>query len=194
MKILIGCEESGKVRDAFRALGHDAISCDILPTRRNPKFHIQGDVLPLLRKKWDMAILFPPCTHLASSGAASFAAKRADGRQADGIAFFMACINVNAPRVCVENPVGIMSTVYRKPDQIIHPWQFGHPEQKTTCLWLKGLPPLKETQNVKAYMLTLPKRERERLHYLSPSPERARLRSETFQGVADAMAAQWGNL
>jgi len=194
MKILIACEESGKVRDAFRALGHDAISCDILPTRTNPEYHVQGDVLPLLRKKWDMVIAFPPCTHLASSGAAWFAEKRKDGRQQAGIEFFMACVNVNASRVCVENPVGIMSRLYRKPDQIVHPWQFGHPEQKSTCLWLKGVPLLTPTNDIKAYMLTLPKRERERLHYLGPSSERARLRSETFDGVALAMAAQWGGI
>jgi hypothetical protein len=185
MKILIACEESGKVRRAFRALGHDAWSCDILPSRDNSPFHIQGDVLPLLKKRWDMVIAFPPCTHLACSGARHFAAKRADGRQAAGVAFFMACINANAPRVCVENPVGIMSTIYRKPDQIVQPWQFGHGETKATCLWLKGLPPLVPTKIVKG--------REGRIHKMPPGPDRARLRSETYQGIADAFT-QWSKL
>ena len=191
LRILVACEESGKVRRAFRAKGHDAWSCDLLPSRDGSPFHIQGDVLPLLSEPWDMVIAFPPCTHLAVSGAKHFAEKRADGRQAEGIAFFMACINANAPFVCVENPVGIMSTVYRKPDQIIHPWQFGHPEQKKTCLWLKGLPGLKPTNDVYEYMITLPKNQRERLHYLPPGKDRAKIRSETFDGIADAMSDQW---
>lgn len=181
--ILIACEESGKVRDAFRALGFDAVSCDILPTR---EYHIQGDVLPLLKLPWMAVIAFPPCTHLAVSGAKWFTEKRRDGRQADGVAFFMACIEANAPFVAVENPVGIMSRIYRKPDQIIHPWQFGHGEQKKTCIWLKGFPPLKPTNEVSG--------REQRIWKMPPSPDRAKIRSETYQGIADAMAAQWANL
>jgi len=186
MKILIACEESGKVRRAFRALGHDAWSCDILPSRDNSPHHIQGDVLPLLKKRWDMAICFPPCTALACSGARHFAAKRADGRQQAAIDFFMACVNANAPRVCVENPVGIMSTVYRPPTQYIQPWEHGHGETKKTGLWLRGLPPLVPSKIVKG--------REARVHRMPPGPDRARLRSETYDGIANAMAAQWGKL
>ena len=199
MKILIACEESGKVRDAFRRLGHEAISCDILPTRSHPERHIQGDVLPLLKKRWDMVIAFPPCTHLASSGAAWFVEKRKDGRQQQGMNFFMACINANAPRVCVENPVGVMSSEYRKPDQIVQPWQFGHKFSKKTCLWLKGLPPLNPTKiTEKGEIVTFKSGKRIPKWYADawrlPPAERAKVRSETFQGIADAMAEQWGKL
>jgi site-specific DNA-cytosine methylase len=199
MKILIACEESGKVRDAFRSMGHEAISCDILPTRSHPEWHIQGDVLPLLKKRWDMVIAFPPCTHLAVSGAAWFEEKRKDGRQQAGIDFFMACVDVNAPRVCIENPVGIMSTIYRKPDQIVQPYEFGHPQSKKTCFWVKGLPPLKPTKLVKREKFyTAPSGKRYGQFWKDtfslPAAERAKIRSETFQGIADAMAAQWGIL
>lgn len=199
MKILIACEESGKVRDAFRAKGHDAISCDILPTRSHPEWHVQGDVSPLFKKKWDMIIAFPPCTHLASSGAAWFAEKRKDGRQQAGIDFFMSCINANASRICVENPVGIMSTHYGKPSQIIHPWQFGHEASKTTCLWLKGLPPLTPTKVVgKGEVVTFKSGKKMPRWYADawqlPPAERAKIRSATFDGIADAMATQWSNL
>jgi hypothetical protein len=191
-KILIACEESGRVRDAFRKRGFDAVSCDILPTRSKPEYHIQGDVLPLLRLPWLAVIAFPPCTDLASSGAKWFAEKRADGRQQKSAEFFMEFSRANSDFIAIENPVGVMSSKYRKPDQIIQPWQFGHQEQKKTCLWLKGFPLLVPTNNVKEKMLKLPRNVRERLHYLSPSPDRARIRSETFQGIAVAMAAQWG--
>lgn len=191
-KILIACEESGRVRDAFRKTGFDAVSCDILPTRSKPEYHIQGDVLPLLRLPWLAVIAFPPCTDLASSGAKWFAEKRADGRQQKSAEFFMEFSRANSDFIAIENPVGVMSSKYRKPDQIIQPWQFGHQEQKKTCLWLKGFPLLVPTNNVKEKMLKLPRNVRERLHYLSPSPDRARIRSETFRGIADAMAAQWG--
>jgi hypothetical protein len=194
MKVLVACEESQAVTTAFRLRGHEAYSCDLLEcSGGHPEWHIQGDVLPVLQQDWDMVIAFPPCTDLAVSGARWFAEKRADGRQQASIAFFMQFANCACPRVAIENPVSIMSSLWRKPDQIIQPWQFGHPEQKTTCLWLRWLPPLTPTNNVKEAMLALPKRERERLHYLSPSPERARLRSKTFPGVAEAMAAQWGD-
>lgn len=144
MKILVACEWSGAVRDAFTALGHDATSCDLLPSATTGK-HVQGDVRPLLQEQWDMVIAFPPCTHLCVSGARYFAEKRSDGRQQAGIDFFMLFANLDCPRVAIENPVGIMSTLYRKPDQIIQPWQFGHPESKSTCLWLRFLPKLQPT-------------------------------------------------
>ena len=148
--------------------------------------------MEVVKMDWDMVLAFPPCTNLASSGAAWFEQKRRDGRQQMGIGFFLAFTALDhVPKVAIENPVGIMSRLYRKPDQIIHPWMFGHPEQKATCLWLKGLSPLEETDNVKEQMLALPKNQRERLHYLPPSPQRGMLRSKTFPGVARAMARQW---
>ncbi len=193
MKILIACEESQTVCKAFRAKGHEAYSCDILPpSGGHLEWHIQGDVLPLLKQDWDMIIAHPPCTDLAVSGAAWFKEKRADGRQKRSIKFFMKFVNAKCPRICVENPVCIMSSVYRKPDQIIQPWQFGHPEKKSTCLWLKGLPKLVPTKIVKEEMEKLPKNKQQRLHYLPPSKDRSILRSKTFQGIADAMAEQWG--
>lgn len=183
MRILIGCEFSGLVRDAFIACGHDAISCDLLPTER-PGPHIQGDVLPHLTDGFDMLIAFPPCTHLASSGARWFAAKRADGRQQQGIDFFMAMANAPIERIAIENPVGIMSSKYRKPYQIIQPWQFGHGETKATCLWLKNLPRLVPTNIVSG--------REQRVWRMPPSPTRERERSKTYAGIARAMAEQWG--
>lgn len=182
MRILVACEFSGLVRDAFRARGHDAVSCDLLPSE-TPGPHIQGDVLAVLNEDWDMVIAFPPCTHLAVSGARWFAAKRVDGRQQQGIDFFMAFVNSRAPMVAIENPVGIMSRIYRKPDQIIHPWQFGHGETKATCLWLRGVPPLTPTNVVSG--------REARIHRMPPGPERERERSRTYIGVANAMASQW---
>ena len=182
MRILVACEFSGRVRDAFRAKGHDAWSCDILPTEL-PGPHIQGDVLDILDDGWDLLIAFPPCTHLASSGARWFAAKRADGRQQQGIDFFLALANSSIPRKCIENPVGIMSNIYRKPDQIIQPWQFGHGETKATCLWLTGLPMLTPTNIVDG--------RAGRIHRMAPGPDRAKLRSLTYRGIAAAMADQW---
>lgn len=191
MRVLIACEFSGTVREAFAALGHDAWSCDLLPTEQ-PGQHIQGDVRDVLNDGWDLMIAHPPCTDLAVSGAAWFEAKRADGRQAAAIEFFMLFARARCERVAIENPVGIMSTVWRKADQVIHPWQFGHMEQKSTCLWLKNLPKLRPTANVYREMMQLPRNVRERLHYLPPSPDRWKLRSETFAGIAEAMAQQWG--
>ena len=195
-KILVACEESQVVTQAFRKLGHEAYSCDIIECSEggNPDWHFQQDVTPLLKEEWDVILAFPPCTHLACSGAAWFKQKRADGRQQQGIDFFMKFTNVNCPLTVIENPIGIMSTHYRKSDQIIQPWQFGHPESKATCLWLKGLPKLVPTNIVKEEMEKLPKNKQQRLHYLPPSPERAKLRSKTFQGVADALANQYGKL
>lgn len=195
MRVLVACEESQEVCKAFRALGHEAYSCDIEPcSGGHPELHLQCDALELLKMRWDMILAFPPCTHLAVSGARYFADKRADGRQQAAIEFFLRFANADCPRIAIENPVGIMSTRYRKPDQIIQPWMFGHPEKKATCLWLKGLPPLTPTNDVSEYMETLPKSRQERLHYLPPSPDRAKLRSKTFSGIAWAMAQQWGGI
>jgi len=187
MKILIACEESQVVCKAFREKGHEAYSCDILScSGGKPEWHIQGDVLPELEKDWDMIIAFPPCTHLAVSGARHFAKKIADGRQQEGIDFFMKFTDLKCSKVMIENPIGIMSRLYRKPDQIIQPWQFGHGEIKATCLWLKNLPKLKATKIVSG--------REARIHKMPPSKDRSRERSKTFQGIADAMANQWSNL
>ena len=194
MKVLVACEYSGVVRDAFIKRGHDALSCDLLPTE-SPGPHYQGDVLDIINtEKWDLMIAHPPCTHIAVSGAAWFAEKRQDGRQQEAIEFFMALANTDIPKTCIENPVCIMSSVWRKPDQYIQPYEYGHMEQKKTGLWLTNLPKLMSTNNVYDEMLSLPKNQRERLHYLPPGPERAKIRSKTFQGIADAMAEQWGCL
>ena len=208
MKILIACEESQAVCKEMRRLGHECYSCDIIEcSGGHPGWHIMQDVIPLLNgnctfktmdgiqhtidEKWDMIIAFPPCTDLAVSGAAWFEQKRKDGRQQKSIDFFLNFTSLDCSRVAIENPVGIMSTYYRKPDQIIHPWQYGHPEQKSTCLWLKGLPKLISTNDVRDEMNLLPKCKRERIHYMSPGLERAKLRSKTFPGIARAMAEQW---
>ena len=193
MRVLLACEESQAVTIEMRKLGIEAWSCDIEKcSGGHPEWHLQQDVIPLLKEDWDLIIAFPPCTHLAVSGAKWFKQKRADGRQQQSIDFFMQFANCKCERVAIENPVGIMSTVWRKPDQIIQPYEFGHPERKATCLWLKGLPKLQETNNVKEYMLTLPDNKQQRLHYLLPSKERAKIRSKTFPGIARAMAEQWG--
>lgn len=198
MRVLVACEFSGKVREAFRYRGHDAISCDILPADDGGP-HYQGDVSDLLCEDWDMVIAFPPCTHLAVSGAKHFAAKRADGRQQKGIDFFMQFANLDhVPLVAIENPIGIMSRVYRKPDQIIQPWQFGHEVTKSTCLWLKGLPKLNPTKIVsKGEFLTFPSGKKMHKWYADKpfgGDARAKVRSETFFGIAEAMAMQWGNI
>ena len=193
MRVLVACEESQAVTKEFRKLGHEAYSCDTLPcSGGHPEWHLQQDVIPLLSEQWDMIIAFPPCTHLAVSGARWFEQKRKDGRQQQGIDFFMEFANAPCDRIAIENPVGIMSTVWRKPDQIIQPYQFGHKERKATCLWLKNLPSLQPTNNVYEEMMKLPKNKRDRLHYLPPSPDRAKLRSKTFEGIARAMAHTWG--
>lgn len=182
MKVLVACEFSGVVRDAFTAQGHDATSCDLLPSETDGKHH-QGDVFDIISDGWDLMIAHPPCTHLSVSGAAHFKEKRADGRQQASIDFFMRLARADIPRIAVENPVCIMSTEWRKPDQVIHPWQYGHGETKTTCLWLKGLPLLQPTDIVDGRV--------PRIHWLSPGPNRAKERSRTYQGIADAMATQW---
>lgn len=183
MRVLIACEYSGVVRDAFAALGHDAMSCDLLPTDA-PGNHYQGDVRDVIDGCWDLMIAHPPCTHLSVSGAKHFAEKRIDGRQQSAISFFMMLIKSDIPMIAVENPVCIMSSLYRKPDQIIQPWQFGHGETKSTCLWLKGLPILQATNIVEG--------RSDRIHKMPPSPDRWKERSKTYQGIANAMANQWG--
>ena len=185
MKVLVGCECSGVVRDAFLACGHDAISCDLSPTDV-PGPHYTGDVMDLLDYPWDLCILHPPCTHLSVSGARHFKAKWADGRQQTAVAFFMRLVRgtSHVPRVAIENPVCIMSSLWRRPDQIVQPWEYGHGETKATCLWLKGLPLLQPTNIVNG--------REARIHRLPPSPERAKIRSQTYPGIAEAFATQWG--
>lgn len=184
MKVLVACEYSGTVRDAFIARGHDAMSCDLLPTDA-PGPHYQGDVRDVLHYPWDLMIAHPPCQHLSVSGAKHFAAKRADGRQQSGAAFFMLLANASIPRIAIENPVCIMSSLWRKPDQVVQPWMFGHGETKATCLWLKCLPKLIPTDVVAG--------REARIHRMPPSADRWKLRSTTFAGIAAAMADQWGN-
>lgn len=185
MRVLVACEESQEVCKAFRAHGHEAYSCDIQEcSGGHPEWHLQVDVLEILKMRWDLIIAHPPCTDLSVSGARWFVQKRADGRQQRSIDFFMKFTNLDCPRVAIENPVCIMSTVWRKPDQIIQPWQFGHGEMKATCLWLKGLPTLKPTNIVSG--------REQRVWKMPPSSERAKARSKTFPGIALAMAEQWG--
>lgn len=190
MRVLVACEYSGRVRDSFIANGHEAMSCDLLPTEK-PGPHYQGDVRDVMDYPWDLMIAHPPCTDLSVSGAAWFEKKKMNGSQQMSASFFMMLAKSDIPRIAIENPICIMSRLWRKPDQIIQPWMFGHMEQKATCLWLKNLPVLHPTNDVKAQMMELPKNKRERLHYLPPSDDRWKLRSETFQGIADAMAEQW---
>ena len=182
MKILIACEYSGRVRDAFRDRGHDAVSCDLLPTDM-PGPHYQGDVSDILKDGWDMLIAFPPCTHLAVSGARWFKDKQADGRQQAALDFVRLLLDAPIDKIAIENPVSIISSHIRKPDQTIQPWQFGHGETKRTCLWLKNLPLLTPTDIVDG--------REQRIWKMPPSPDRWKLRSQTFQGIADAMAGQW---
>ena len=183
MKVLIACEYSGIVRDAFIAKGYEAMSCDLLPTEQ-PGPHYQGDVRDVLDYPWDLMIAHPPCTHLSVSGAKHFEEKKIDGRQQSAVSFFMMLAKTDIPMVAIENPICIMSRLYRKPDQIIQPWQFGHGETKATCLWLKGLPLLNSTNVVEG--------REARIHKMPPSIDRWKERSRTFQGIADAMASQWG--
>jgi hypothetical protein len=186
MAVLIACEESQAVTIELRKLNIEAYSCDIEPCSGGyQKWHLQEDVTPLLKKEWDMIIAFPPCSHIASSGAKWFKEKIADGRQQQGIDFFMQFVNCKCNRVAIENPIGIMSTIYRKPNQIIQPWQFGHGETKATCLWLKNLPNLKPTKIVSG---------RNDSNFRTPNnSDRPKMRSKTYLGIAKAMAQQWGN-
>ena len=204
MKILIACEFSGTVREAFKRLGggYDIWSCDTEPTDI-PGQHYQGDVMNIINDGWDMMIAFPPCTHLAVSGARHFEQKRKDGRQQQGIDFFMQMINAPIPKIAVENPIGIMSSIHKKPSQIIQPWEYGHEAQKSTCLWLKGLPLLKPTnivdkgkfyitpsgKKMPAWMSDPIGKDGKKIGY--NTPEIKKIRNKTFQGIADAMAEQW---
>lgn len=197
--VLIACEFSGTVREAFRKRGFSAVSCDFRDTELAGP-HYQGDVVPLLEQRWKLVIAHPPCTHLAVSGARYFEKKRADGRQQQAIEFFMAFVRANAQYIAVENPVSIMSTKYRPPDQIVQPYEFGDSYQKTTCLWLKNLPRLQPTDIVDKGEIYTAKSGKKmpawshRPEVLAMSKEeRNRLRSKTFPGIANAMAEQWGN-
>lgn len=198
MKVLIACEESQTVCKEFRRIGHEAYSCDILPcSGGHPKWHLRRDVIPLLEEEWDMIIAFPPCTHLAVSGARWFEQKRKDGRQKQGIDFFMNFAHCKCEKVAIENPVGIMSSEWRKPDQMIQPWQFGDEYQKTTCLWLRGLPLLKPTNIVSKGQFITHKSGKVKPKWYAdafklPPAQRARVRGKTFPGIARAMAEQWG--
>lgn len=183
MRVLIACEYSGRVRDAFLANGHDAMSCDLLPTDV-PGPHYKGDVANVINDGWDLMICHPPCTHLAVSGARHFAAKKASGVQDEALDFVRMLLSANIPKIALENPVSIISSRVRKPDQIIQPWQFGHGETKATCLWLKGLPLLTPTDIVEG--------RSDRIHKMPPSSDRWKLRSTTYFGIAKAMADQWG--
>ena len=192
MKVLCACEESQAVTVQLRLRGHEAYSCDLQPASGgHPEWHLQKDVIPLLSAGWDAIIAFPPCTDLASSGARWFDEKVRDGRQQASIQFFMRFVYAPCDRIAIENPVGIMSTLFRKPSQIIQPYEFSHPERKATCLWLKGFPLLTPRNNVYDEMMQLPVSQRERVFYMSPGPERAKNRSKTYHGIATAMAEQW---
>jgi hypothetical protein len=182
MRVLIACEFSGTVRRAFRDRGHDAWSCDLLPAEDDSRFHLQEDVSGLLGETWDLMIAHPPCTHLAVSGARWFKEKQVE--QAEALDFVQMLLSAPIPRIALENPISIISSRIRKPDQIIQPWQFGHGETKATCLWLKSLPSLVPTNIVDG--------REARVHKLPPSHDRWKERSRTYAGVAAGMAEQWG--
>lgn len=223
MRVLVACEYSGRVREAFRHRGHDAWSCDLLPAEDGSRYHLQGDCLVEIAAgvpgreiywspglgdhrsnykgqyfkpcPWDLIIAHPPCTDLAVSGARHFPEKIADGRQQRALEFVQALMDSPCERIAIENPISVISSKIRKPDQIIHPWMFGHPETKATCLWLKGLPklvPNDDAEHVKAHMMDLPVSQRNRVHHMPPGPERWKERSRTYVGIAEAMADQWG--
>lgn len=208
MKVLIACEESQTVCKAFRALGHEAYSCDVQePSGGHPEWHILVDALQAVKGgdivtmdgqrhdigKWELLIAHPPCTHLAVSGARWFKeGVKPLSLKYEAAAFFLKFAEADVEKIAIENPICVMSTLYRKPDQIINPWQFGHPKQKKTSLWLKNLPLLQETDNVYEYMITLPEKERARIWWLGSN--HAKERSKTFPGIAAAMAEQWGGL
>lgn len=184
MRVIVACEYSGRVREAFRKLGHDAWSCDILESEDDSEFHIQTCIEDVINDGWDLMIAHPPCTHLAVSGARHFKAKQESGVQQEALDFVRLLLEADIPKIALENPISIVSSKIRKPDQIIQPWQFGHGETKATCLWLKGLPKLVPTNIVEG--------REQRIHKMPPSPTRWKERSRTYQGIADAMAQQWG--
>lgn len=183
MRVLVACEYSGRVRDAFLKQGHYAMSCDLLPTDAQGP-HYEGDVFDVINDDWDLMIAHPPCTHLAVSGARHFAAKQASGVQQEALDFVQRLLDAPIQKIALENPISIISSRIRKPDQIIQPWMFGHGETKATCLWLKNLPQLKPTNIVEG--------REARIHKLPPTKDRWKIRSTTYQGIADAMAQQWG--
>ena len=186
MRVLVACEYSATVRTAFQNLGHNAWSCDLLDTEGDPAWHIKTDVRHMLdgNTKWDLMIAHPPCTDLAVSGARHFKEKIADGRQQAALDFVQMLMDAPIEKICIENPISVISTKIRKPDQIIQPWQFGHGETKSTCLWLKGLPKLVPTNIVEG--------REQKVWKMAPSPTRWKDRSRTYQGIANAMAEQWG--
>lgn len=195
MRVLVACEESQTVCKAFRKIGHEAYSCDIIPcSGGHPEWHIQQDVIAILNDGWDLMVAFPPCTHLAVSGARWFPEKRKDGRQQQGIDFFIKFVNAKCGKVAIENPVGIMSTIWRKPDQIIQPWMFGDSFSKRTCLWLKGLPKLESTEIVEKGEFITFKSGRKMPQWYAEKWGRGSERSVTFPGIAEAIATQWGGL
>jgi site-specific DNA-cytosine methylase len=182
--VLVACEESQAVTKALRSKGIEAFSCDFIEcSGGHPEWHIQTDVTEILDENWGAVLAFPPCTHLSSSGARYWKQKQADGRQQTAIDFFNMFTKLKCNKVVIENPVGIMSTVYRKPDQIIQPWQFGHGETKATCLWIKGFKPLRPTNIVQG--------REQRVWKMPPTKDRAKLRAKTYSGIAAAMADQW---
>ncbi len=208
LRVLVACERSGKVREAFRKLGHYAVSCDIEPADDNSKHHFQCDVLDLLKPvqksrwlQWDLMIGHPPCTYLCNSGVSWLYNTKLSSitsinterwaKMKQAVDFFRALWLAPIPFIALENPIPHKHGIPMKYDQIIQPWMFGHPERKATCLWLRNLPPLVPTRNVKAQMLARPKAKAQRLHWLGPSADRSRIRSETYQGIATAMAEQW---
>ena len=184
MRVLVACEYSGRVRDAFRARGHDAWSCDLLPCEADPTFHIQGDVIPILASGWDLLIAHPPCTHLAVSGARHFHRKQVE--QSEALDFVRLLMDAPIDRICIENPVSIISTRIKKPSQFIQPFEHGHGETKKTCLWLKNLPLLVPSNIVAG--------RSDRIHKMPPGPNRWKERSRTYLGIAEAFAEQWGKL
>jgi hypothetical protein len=195
MRVLVACEYSGRVRDAFIARGHDAMSCDFLPTDA-PGPHYEGNVMDVLNEGWDLMVAHPTCTYLCNSGVCHMHKdpNRWDNMR-DGANFFKWLADAPIPKIAIENPIMhkyAVEIIGRRQDQVIQPWMFGHPEKKATCLWLKGLPKLTPTNDVREEMAKLPKSQQQRLHYLSPGPDRWKERSRTYQGIADAMAEQWG--
>ena len=196
MRVLVACEYSGTVRRAFKELGHDVWSCDLLDADDESEFHYKRDVLEVINWGWDLMIAHPPCTYLSNSGV-SWLHKDATrwGKMKAGAEFFSALMNVNIPKIAIENPIMhkyAVEIIGRRQDQIVQPWMFGHTERKATGLWLKGLPKLTPTNNVQEEMLLLPKNQQQRLHYLPPSADRWKIRSTTYKGIAEAMAQQWG--
>lgn len=190
MRVLVACEFSGRVREAFCARGHYAVSCDLLPAEDGSPHHIQGDVRRWLDSGWDQMIAHPSCTYLTNAGARWWKDRQLE--QAEALEFVRLLLAAPIKRIALENPPGRIGTQIRKADQYIHPWQYGHMETKTTGLWLKNLPPLRQTSNVREAMDKLPPAEKHRVHWMKPGPDRWKERSRTYPGIASAMAAQWG--